>query len=123
MDYTYYNKNPHKNIENDCVCRAISTALDRDYYEIEDLLYQNSNKCDCDMLTKSCYRKLLERHFGLKAHSGNGRTVEKIAYLYPYCNVIMRVYGHLTCSINGNLTDIFDCSHEIVDEFWIVPNF
>lgn len=120
MAYTYYNKNPLKNIENDCVCRAISTALDRDYYEIEDLLYQNSNKCDCNMLTKSCYRQLLERHFGLKVHNGKGRTVEEIAYSYPNNNVIMRVYGHLTCSIKGEVIDIFDCSNEIVDEFWVV---
>lgn len=120
MSYTYYNKNPHKNIENDCVCRAISTALNEDYYYIKDMLHKNSNKCDCDMLTKSCYRQLLEQYFGLKAYCGNGMTVKQIAYLYPYNNIIMRVYGHLTCSINGVIKDIFDCSNEIVDEFWIV---
>lgn len=120
MAYTYYNKNPRKNIENDCVCRAISTALDLDYYDVERLLYRNSNKCNCDMLTKSCYRKLLEKDFRLKAHRGNGFTVKEIAYSHPNNNVIMRVYGHLTCSIRGEIKDIFDCSNEKVDEFWVV---
>lgn len=122
MAYTYYNLNPRGSINsNDCVCRAIAFALDRDYYEIEDLLYKNSQKCECEELTKSCYRNLLENYFGLSASRGFGRTVQQIANIFPYNKVIMRVHGHLTASdFGGKITDIFDCSNEIVDEFWVV---
>ena len=33
----------------------------------------------------------------------------------------VRLHGHLTVSdFGGVIKDIFDCSHEIVDEFWVV---
>ena len=122
MAYTYYNLNPlGSDVENDCVCRAISFALNQNYYEIEDLLYKNSQKCDCEALTKSCYRNLLEKHFGLFARRGYGRTVQQIANTFPNNRVIMRLNGHLTASdFGGIVKDIFDCSNEIVDEFWVV---
>ena len=120
MNYTYYNRNPKNMHKSDCVCRAISTAMDMDYYEVEDLLYKNSKYQSCDTLTKSCYRNLLEKEFGLQSHYGRGRTVREIAHRYPHNRVIMRVYGHLTTSINGECLDTFDCTDEVVDEYWIV---
>ena len=120
MNYTYYNRNPKNRMENDCVCRAISTALDIDYYEVKYLIYKNSKNNSCDALTKSCYRSLLENEFGLKSHFGRGRTVQEIAYHYPHNRVIMRVYAHLTCSLYGRPYDTFDCTGDIVDEYWVV---
>ena len=70
MNYTYYNRNPQNMHKSDCVCRAISTAMDMDYYEVENLLYKNSKYQSCDTLTKSCYRNLLEKEFGLQSHYG-----------------------------------------------------
>ena len=119
-NYTYYNRNPQNMHKSDCVCRAISTAMDMDYYEVEDLLYKNSKYQSCDTLTKSCYRNLLEKEFGLKSHYGRGRTVQEIAYRYPHNRVIMRVCGHLTTSVNGECLDTFDCTDEIVDEYWVI---
>ena len=119
-NYTYYNRNPQNMHKSDCVCRAISTAMDMDYYEVEDLLYKNSKYQSCDTLTKSCYRNLLEKEFGLQSHYGRGRTVREIAYRYPHNRVIMRVYGHLTTSVNGECLDTFDCTDEIVDEYWVI---
>ena len=107
-------------MENDCVCRAISTALDIDYYEVKYLIYKNSKNNSCDALTKSCYRSLLENEFGLKSHFGRGRTVKEIAYRYPHNCVIMRVYAHLTCSLYGRPYDTFDCTGDIVDEYWVL---
>ena len=119
--FIYYNRNP-EGIDNadDCVCRAISTALDLDYYEIKRLLHKNSNYNSCDAILKSCYRHLLENDFGLKSHYGRGKTVAEIAHRYPHNNVIMRVYAHLTSSVCGNVYDLFDCTEEIVDEYWVV---
>lgn len=34
--------------------------------------------------------------------------------------LIIRVDGHLTCSMYGVVTDIWDCSEEMVDRYWVV---
>ena len=80
----------------------------------------DSNYNSCDAIVKSCYRYLLENNFGLKSHYGRGKTVAEIAHRYPHNNVIMRVYAHLTSSVCGNVYDLFDCTEEIVDEYWVV---
>lgn len=72
------------------------------------------------MLTKTCYRKVIEDHFGLYPKSGNGRTVGDIAKKYSGDKVLMRVSGHLTCSCYGQVCDTWDCSDKIVDEYWVV---
>ena len=118
--FIYYNRNPQNKHKSDCVCRAISTAMDMDYYDVEDLLYKNSKYNSCDKLTKSCYRSLLENNFGLQSKYGRGKTVQEIASMYPHNRVIMRIYGHLTTSVNGESLDTFDCTQEIVDEYWVV---
>lgn len=33
---------------------------------------------------------------------------------------MLRVHGHLTCSINGIILDTWDCSNEKFDKLWIV---
>jgi hypothetical protein len=48
------------------------------------------------------------------------KTVREIAERYPRRKVIIRVDGHLTCSIYGVVTDIWDCSEEPVDRYWVV---
>lgn len=118
--FRYYNLNPKNKNENDCVCRAIALATGADYNIVNMLLYKNARKCDCDMLTKSCYRKVIEDHFGLVPRNGNRKTVGDIAKKYAHDKVLMRISGHLTCSCYGQVLDTWDCSDKIVDEFWVV---
>lgn len=120
MNYIYYNRNPQNSIENDCVCRAISLALDINYYDVDYLLNKNSYNNSCDKLVKSCYRSLLENEFNLIGYLGHGKTVQQIAKRFKNKKVIMRIYAHLTCSLYGTVYDIFDCTNEKVDEYWIV---
>ena len=118
--FSYCNVNPENERTNDCVCRAISLATDNDYYYIQYLLHNNAYSNRCDMLTKVCYRNLLEDLFELEPRYGNGRTVVEVARRYPDNKVIMRIDSHLTCSCYGVVKDIWDCSHELVDEYWVV---
>ena len=119
--FVYYNRNPKGDDNaNDCVCRAIATALELNYYDVDYMLYNNSKQQSCDSLTKDCYRKLLENDFGLKSHFGYGKTVNEIARRYSHNRVIMRIYAHLTTSLYGTVYDIFDCTNEIVDEYWVI---
>jgi hypothetical protein len=49
-----------------------------------------------------------------------GRTVGEVADDHPGQKLLIRVEGHLTCSMYGVVIDTWDCTDEIVDCFWAV---
>lgn len=118
--FRYYNANPKQKDESDCVCKAISLATNTDYYFIYYLLYDNAHKNCCEMLLRDCYTNILEDVFGLVRHCPHNKTVLEIAQAYPNNNVIIRIDGHLTCSICSVINDIWNCSDEFVTDFWVV---
>jgi hypothetical protein len=120
IDYRFYNANPLGNIEQDCVCRAISKATDIPYEIVEIKLEAIGELFECEELCVCCYHHLLEKVFGLKQKFANGKTVKEIAKEFDDCKVIIRIDGHLTCSLYGIVYDIWDCTDEIADVFWIV---
>lgn len=120
MPYKYYNKNPNGYHMPDCVIRAISTALDMDYDYVVKLLMENGKLYGCDMLNICCYDRLLTHDFQLPNYYGDGRTASEIAEDYPYNILLLRMPQHLSCSIDGVIFDIWDCSNEIVTHYWIV---
>lgn len=73
----------------------------------------------CDDLCVLCYSKLLSNKFGLVSKNGRGKTIGQIAEEYSNHILILRTDGHLTCSIDGDIYDIWNCSNEICDIFWI----
>lgn len=120
VDYKFYNANPLGEIEQDCVCRAISTCLDMPYKSIEQKLELIGEVFECDELCVCCYHHLLEKVFGLKQKFANGKTVGEVAQEFKNNRVIIRIDGHLTCSLYGIVYDIWDCTDEKADIFWIV---
>ena len=122
-DYIYHNVSPNQQERNDCVVRAISLALDLDYFDVEDLLIEIGDYYDCEELCVCCYKYLLENIIGLKAYEGKGRRVDEIVQENPDCVLIIRIEGHLTCAIRGAIYDIFDPSDMIVDRYWIVERY
>jgi hypothetical protein len=48
------------------------------------------------------------------------KTAEEVANDFPNNVLLLRMEGHLSCSINGDIHDIWDCSKEIITDFWIV---
>lgn len=121
MAYTYYNANPEGARIEDCVCRAISTALDMDYYEVAGLLYLNGDFYQCDELCLFCYEKLLDEDFQLEHFICKEKTsVQEVANNFKDNRLIIRVDGHLTCAIYGKVYDIWDCSNMLVTDFWII---
>ena len=119
-EFAYLNINPDNNETEDCVCRAISLAMDIPYEEIEYKLKVIADLFDCDELCVCCYRHLLEQVFGLEPKFANGETVDDIADFYDGTIVIMRLDGHLTVSLYGTVYDLWDCRDEYVDVYWIV---
>lgn len=118
--FVYFNNNPERKEVGDCVIRAISFALDIDYYDVINMLLENSNYFNCDALVKNCYGTLLSIDFKLDRFNGMGRTVEEVATDFSDSILIMRTDRHLTCSKYGDWYDIWNCGNEIVDTFWVV---
>ena len=118
--FQYYNENPYKIEEEDCVCRAISLGLNLPYNVSRNLLELSAERNKCDKLCVCCYHHLLEDVF---EHTVNyvhfTETVKNIALKHPYNKVIIRIDGHLTCAVSGVIYDLWDCSHEYVDCYWV----
>lgn len=119
--YQFLNVNPLGEIEEDCVCRAISLALDEDYYKIQEKLYLVAKLFECEYLCICCYKYLLDEVYDLKRiEEVKGMTVEEFANYFPVGIFIVRVEGHLTCVIDNHIMDIWDCRDKIVDLVWEV---
>ena len=119
-NYMYYNRNPWELNEEDCVCRALSAALNIEYVAVNNLLDLISEVNRCDKLCVCCYHRLLEEIFGLHPANGGGRTVGEVAEDHPGHKVIIRIEGHLTCSMYGVILDTWDCTDELADCYWVV---
>lgn len=117
--YRVYNNNPHNEKLSDCVCRAITLATGADYYDVSDLLNMNAEKNNCDCLNCECYSKMLD-DIGYKKHDAEGKTVAEVAEANKDKTLLIRIDGHLTCAINGDVYDLWDCTEKKVDKYWIV---
>jgi hypothetical protein len=120
-DFAYHNVNPHKIEGEDCVTRAISLATKLPYASVANLLNMSEYYYDCDKLTVNCYGRLLSEVFNYPERTCyKGETVGDIVNKYPYNTLIIRINGHLTCSVLGILTDIWNCADKKVDRYWII---
>ena len=120
-NYMYYNRNPRDIHTQDCVCRAISTATGLKYEAVNNLLDLTADENECEKLCVCCYEYLLTGTLCYHCkHCNFKRTVSDVAQSYPRNKLIIRVKGHLTCSIFGTILDIWDCNDELVDCYWIV---
>ena len=120
MAFKYHNSNPNGYHIPDCVTRAIVTTTGIPYYEILSMLHRNGKQLKCDDLNVKCYEKLLDFDFRLPHYKGNGKSVEEIANEHRDKILLLRMDGHLSCSMYGEIWDIWDCSTKIVTDWWIV---
>lgn len=117
--YKLYNRNPEGDKLPDCVCRAISLATGADYRDVERLLRLNGNSNDCEELCVKCYSQMLDE-VGFPQIDAEGKTVGQLAEEHPNDTILVRIEGHLTCCINGNCYDIWDCTGKQADIYWLV---
>lgn len=119
--YKFINANPLGKLEEDCVCRAISLALNIDYNIINHKLHLIGELYDCEFLCKSCYGCLLDNVFSLdRIESFNGIPISEFVEMAPKGTFIIRVEGHLTCVIDNQIYDTWDCGNELIDTIWEV---
>lgn len=121
MHYQFLNVNPLGKKELDCVCRAISGALNENYYKVKNKLELVGALQECEKLCVCCYKFLLDYVYNLKRFEEyQGMTICEFMELNPYGTYIIRVDGHLTHCKDGICYDIFDCTNEIIDLVWLV---
>lgn len=124
MYYKFLNVNPLGKFEEDCVCRAIKSALNEDYYTIQRKLHLVAELFDCETLCVCCYKYLLDNVYNLeRIEEYKGYTIKQFLRQHPYGTYIIRVDGHLTHCVNGIVYDLFDCTNEIIDIVWKAPSF
>ena len=117
--YKFLNINPLGKREEDCVCRAISLALEEDYYIIQEKLQLIGELFECEFLCECCYKHLLDSVYDLQRNEEfKGLTIKEFSELHQSGTYIIRIEGHLTCLINGIIYDIWDCTDKIVDIVW-----
>ena len=118
--FIYYNRNPDGKRQNDCVTRAISLASGYSYPQIRRKLYHTARLLNCEKLCVCCYRHLLDDVFKYKREISDGLTVGEFADLHSEGIYLLRVDGHITCAIRGDVFDIWDCRSEFVTDAWRV---
>lgn len=119
--YKFLNVNPLGEIEEDCVCRAISLALNEDYYLIQHKLNLVAELFECEKLCMCCYKFLLDEVYGLeRIEEFQGMTIECFANLHPVGIYLIRIEGHLTCLCDNVIYDIWDCKDKKIDVIWKV---
>lgn len=119
--YQFYNHNPKKIRTEDCVTRAISVCTGLKYEAVASLLQLTADEYKCPKLCVCCYHNLLEEilHYECR-ECFNGERVKDIAKKYKGEKVLIRIDGHLTCSIYGTVVDIWDCTEKRADCYWII---
>lgn len=118
-NYRYLNLQPLGMHDEDCVCRAISLAVNEDYYKVDNQLKLVAQLLECDELCVCCYKFLIEKVYGLiPSNEFKGMAISDFLNVHPEGIYIIRINGHLTCAIDGVIFDIWDCSEEIIDMIW-----
>lgn len=120
MAFIYHNTNPNGYHIPDCVVRAICLATNISYFDVISMLHFNALMFNCDDLNLRCYEKLLDDDLQLKHYIGNNKTAQEVANDFPNNKILLRMDGHLSYAEHGNIYDIWDCSNEIITDFWIL---
>ena len=127
FEYKEFNANPKNKKAGDCVIRAISIGLNKDYIEIYKELFETSLKTGYMVNDKKNFEKYLEKQKILKMKMpkriDNTRYtvkefVEEIAK--PNKTYIINIANHLTVVKNGVLYDIWNCGRKSVGNYWVV---
>lgn len=121
MAWQFLNLQPLGKLEEDCVTRAISLATGQDYYTIQEQLNLIGSLFHCEKLCVCCYKHLLDYVYNLeRIEAVQGMSIKEFLQVFNSGIYIIRVDGHLTCAIDGEIIDTWDCTDKIVDIVWFV---
>lgn len=132
MNFFRYNSNPKGWKTGDCVVRAVSTAMEAAY---KNMNWNNTYNDLCAIGAKKCrmpndshvYGQYLRDNWfieckQLKHDDGTKYTVKEVISEYPNSILLINCAHHLTCAVRGNLYDTWDCSYKTAGKFWLMDN-
>lgn len=117
-----YNAHPKGIKTTDCVVRAISTAMVKDYVECRRELNQKKREWS--------FTSYKETEFLYKYFEGKPRLIFKpvkgeprikgsdFCELHPKGTYILKMAGHVAVCIDGVILDTWDCSYRSVYTAW-----
>jgi len=132
MSFKKHNQNPKGFKRSDCVIRAISFALGKDYYQVLKDLYEIGVKKATIPSDPVAYRVYLEsfpkvpvmKEVWLRGGGEPATITRKRLTVMDLCRsdgtYIVSVANHLTCVKDGVNYDLYDCRHKSAYEIWQV---
>ena len=119
--FVYYNQNPDKEHQNDCVTRAISLATGLPYPKIRNKLHYTAKLLECERICVCCYKFLIEDVFKCRRVNCDGMYPADFADLHPRGTYLLRMNGHIVCCIDSTIYDIFDSRYmDLLTDAWEV---
>jgi hypothetical protein len=127
--FHYYNANPYNRKGDDCVIRALCTAMNQTWEETLQGLVEVSLKTGFVPTDKKCYEKYLEQNGWRKQtqphHTDGTKYTGK-----DFCrmiqrglmedNIIAHIGGHhIVAIMDGKVNDILDSTDKCIGNYWI----
>ena len=122
--FKWHNVNFKGKITGDCVVRAIALASGIDWKT--EIMREANFDINTGYIARSDVAKYLEYIGGWEKHKmpkhedGTRYTVRELAEELKNepCPVIVSVANHLTCVVNGQIRDLWDCGYKCVGNYW-----
>ena len=121
-NFRKYNPNPKKRNVGDCVIRALSKALNKDWFRTYlGIVLQGFVMCDMPS-ANYVWGAYLKKN-GFERRMPNVRdpesyTVSDFCDDHPRGTFVLALSGHVVCAQNGFFYDTWDSGNEIVIYFW-----
>lgn len=124
--FRYFNNNPKGLHQSDCIVRAISNVLLQDYcYVCRELANLQCDTGLADVALIDKYMQLNDHIKMLKPHHSDGRSYKgsefvKSTYTCGHRRILANIgRGHITSIVDGKIEDTWDCSNNIIGNYWI----
>nr|DAU56017.1 MAG TPA: hypothetical protein [Caudoviricetes sp.] len=116
--WTHYNPNPAGRNVGDCTVRALSKALDQDWYTTYLGLCVEGGLMGDMPSANATWGAYLRRHGYRRELAPEDVTVAEFADSHPHGTYILALSGHVVCIRDCVLYDSWDSGNEIVLYFW-----
>lgn len=125
IKYVEKNLNFKNKKTGDCVIRAFAMASGKDYKVVAKELFDIWMETGYVLNEKRCEDKWLERNGWLKVKQP--KKEDNTKYLVGEIdelinenqNCIIRLAHHITCVVDNNLIDIWDCRYKTIGNYYI----
>lgn len=115
-NYKYYqpNKKDLKDKYGDCVIRALTKAMNKEWLEVFEELLPYARQLQCMPSEKLCYETYLKangfEYVGISNKKGSKRpTVDRFAKDHKQGTYVLNVANHIVAVVDGIYYDKWDC--------------